>query len=126
MSFADLAPLVGATPGKRGNVSEEQKQTEAHLEATGELFPNIPLHVEKLRVMDMDVTLDAKKVVAPDYLPVQDVKFHVKVADSKAEVRPFTMTVAGGTLAGEMQLDARSNTPVASANLQMNNVDLAA
>ena len=47
--FADLAPLVGAPPGKTGNVSAQQKQTQQQLEATGDLFPNVPLHTERLQ-----------------------------------------------------------------------------
>ena len=39
LAFADLAPLVGAPPGKRGNVSPQQRATEQRLEATGDLFP---------------------------------------------------------------------------------------
>jgi AsmA family protein len=46
LAFADLAPLVGVTPGKTGNVSAQQKQTEQQLESRGGLFPNVPLHVE--------------------------------------------------------------------------------
>jgi hypothetical protein len=38
LKFADLAPLVGASPGKTGTVSAEQAQTAQQLEATGELF----------------------------------------------------------------------------------------
>ena len=64
LAFADLAPLVGAPPGKTGNVSAQQRQTQQQLEATGDLFPNVPLHTERLRAMNMDVTLDAKKVVS--------------------------------------------------------------
>ena len=64
--FADLAPLVGAPPDKPGGkVSPQQRQTQQQLEATGDLFPNVPLKVEKLRAMNMDVTLDAKRVIAP-------------------------------------------------------------
>ena len=75
LAFADLAPLVGAPPGKTGNVSAQQRQTQQQLEATGDLFPNVPLHTERLRAMNMDVTLDAKKVVAPAYLPMQALAF---------------------------------------------------
>jgi hypothetical protein len=45
LAFADLAPLVGAAPARKVNVSRQQAQTEAQLEAKGELFPNVPLHV---------------------------------------------------------------------------------
>ena len=63
--FADLAPLIGAPPDKGGNVSPQQRHTQQQLEASGDLFPNIPLDVERLRAMNMDVTLDAKRVIAP-------------------------------------------------------------
>ncbi len=75
--FEDLAPLVGATPARKTNVSPKQAQTQAQLEATGDLFPNVPLHVEKMRAMNMDVTLDAKRVIAPPWLPVQALAFRV-------------------------------------------------
>ena len=35
LAFADLAPLVGATPGKTGNVSRQQAQTEARARDAG-------------------------------------------------------------------------------------------
>jgi hypothetical protein len=59
LAFADLAPLVGATPGKKGNVSRQQAQTEARLEERSELFPDVPLHVERLRAMGTNVSLNA-------------------------------------------------------------------
>ena len=89
LAFADLAPLVGATPGKTGNVSIQQKQTEQRLEAKGELFPNMPLHTGRLRAMKMDVTLDAKRVVAPSYLPVQALAARVQLAEGRALVQPL-------------------------------------
>jgi len=91
LAFADLAPLVGAPPGKTGNVSPQQKQTQQKLEATGDLFPNVPLHTERLRAMNMDVTLDAKKVVAPDYLPVQALAFRVLINNGVATAKPLTL-----------------------------------
>ena len=39
LAFADLAPLVGATPGKTGNVSRQQAQTEASLRGAGRAVP---------------------------------------------------------------------------------------
>src|SRR5476651_808297 len=109
--FADLAPLVGAPPGKGGNVSAQQQQTQQQLEATGDLFPNVPLHVERLRAMNMDVSLDAKHVVAPDYLPVTALAFRVVVENGKATAKPLTLAVAGGTLAGELSIDAKTDNP---------------
>jgi AsmA family protein len=125
LAFADLAPLIGATPGKRGNVSAQQAHTEERLEATGNLFPNVPLHVERLRAMNMDVTLDAKRVVAPTYLPVQALDARVQVQNGQAIVRPFDMTFGGGRVSGELSVDARTDNPVTRADLQYAGVHLA-
>ena len=114
LAFADLAPLVGATPGKTGNVSRQQAQTEARLEARGELFPNVPLHVERLRAMNMDVSLDAKRVVAPSYLPVQSLMTRVQVENGRATVRPLDMGFGGGKVTGravDRCCDRRSDEP---------------
>jgi hypothetical protein len=126
LAFADLAPLVGASPGKRGNVSAKQKATEQKLEAQGELFPNVPLHVERLRTMNMDVSLDAKHVVAPSYLPVNALAFHVHVDNGVATVRPLKLAVAGGSIAGELGIDARTDDPHVRAALALNGLDLGA
>ncbi len=126
LAFADLAPLVGATPGKTGNVSRQQAHTEATLEARGELFPNVPLHVERLRAMNMDVRLDARRVVAPSYLPVQSIDARVQVENGHAVVRPFAMGFGGGKVAGDLTVDAHTDNPTTGVNLRYDGVDLAA
>jgi uncharacterized protein involved in outer membrane biogenesis len=125
LDFADLAPLIGATPNG-GVMSAQQKQTEAQLEASGELFPNVPLKVEKLRVMDMDVTLDARRVISAPYLSVQALSGRVKIDDGKAVVAPLRIIMAGGTVAGSMMLDARTDVPKAGTDLRYDNLDLGA
>ena len=123
--FADLAPLVGAPPGKTGNVSAQQKQTQQQLEATGDLFPNVPLHTERLRAMNMDVTLDAKKVVAPDYLPVQALAFRVLINNGVATAKPLTLSlIGGGTIAGELAIEAQTDLPKVRATLKGTNIEL--
>lgn len=122
--FKDLAPLVGAPPGE-GTVSGKQAQTQRQLEATRDLFPNVPLKVEKLRVMNMDVTLEAGRVVAPDYLPVQAVAFRVLVENGNATVKPLTLSViGGGAVKGELAVDARRDTPQVRANLGLSDIEL--
>jgi uncharacterized protein involved in outer membrane biogenesis len=124
LAFKDLAPLVGAAPAS-GTMNQQQAQTQEQLKARGELFPNIPLHVEKLRAMNMDVTLDARKVVAPDYLPVQALSFRVLIDNGVARVNPIRLALIGnGTIAGELGLDARTDTPKVHANLIGTGIEL--
>lgn len=123
--FEDLAPLVGATPARKTNVSPKQAETRAQLEASGDLFPNVPLQVEKMRAMNMDVTLDAKRVIAPPSLPVQALAFRVLIQDGNATVKPITLSVmGGGTIAGEMGIDARTDDPKVKANLRATDIEL--
>ncbi len=122
--FADLAPLVGAPPGKRGNVSPRQRQTQQQLEASGDLFPNVPLKVERLRAMDADVTLDAKRVIAPDYLPVQALAFRVLVDNGVASVMPLTLALVGsGTISGDLRIDAQADVPKVEARLKGSSIE---
>jgi uncharacterized protein involved in outer membrane biogenesis len=121
--FADLAPLIGASPGKEG--SSEKKQTEEQPQAKSTLFPNIPLHVERLRAMDMDVTFDARKVLAPPYIPIKALAAHIQINDGQALVEPLDMVFGGGKLIGELAVDARTDTPKLRTNLKFENVELA-
>ena len=129
--FADLAPLIGAPPDKPGGgtVSPQQRQTQQQLEASGDLFPNLPLKVEKLRAMNMDVTLDAKRVVAPSYLPVQALSFRVMVQDGVATAKPLTLILLGdgqgaGKIEGELVVDGRTDTPKVRTSLALRDVEL--
>ncbi|HYD06553.1 MAG TPA: AsmA family protein, partial [Reyranella sp.] len=124
LAFKDLAPLIGAPPGV-GTQNPKQAQTQRRMEATGDLFPNTPLKVEKLRAMNMDVTLDARKVVAPDYLPVQALNFRVLINNGVAKVNPLRLAVlGGGGITGELGIDARSDNPRVNANLRGDGMEL--
>src|SRR4029079_15024465 len=126
LAFADLAPLVGATPARKVNVSRQQGQTEAHIESKRYLFPNVPLHVERLRAMNMDVSLDAKRVVAPSYLPVQSLAARVRVEDGRASVQTLSMAFGNGRVEGELSIDASTDLPTVRTNLRFDGIDLAA
>jgi AsmA family protein len=123
--FEDLAPLIGAAPQRKTNVSARQAQTRQQLEASGSLFPDVPLHTEKLRAMNMDVTLDAKRVIAPPYLPVQALALRVLVQDGNATVKPLTLQVlGGGRIEGELGIDARTEAPRWRTRLSLADIEL--
>jgi len=122
--FADLAPVIGAPPGRRSPASPQQRRTQQQLEASGDIFPNVPFKLERLRAMNMDVTLDARRVIAPDYLPVQALAMRVLVTDGVATVKPLTLALVGsGTLAGELRIDANADAPKINAALKGSNIE---
>lgn len=126
LDFDDLAPLVGAPPDPKETASAEQKATAQQLKKQDELFPDVPLKVDLLDVMDMEVKLDAKKVTAENYLPIESLAGTVTIRDGKAVVKPFDMRVAGGNVAGSLSLDSNPKPSVAAADLKMRDVDLQA
>jgi len=126
LDFDDLGPLIGIPPNTQEKASAEQKQQAAQMKQEQNLLPDKPMHVEKLRAMDMDVTLDAKQVKAAPYLPVRAISFNVKVDNGNAQVTKLQMAVAGGSISGKLGLDASASTenPVATADLFLQNIDL--
>ncbi|WP_119301213.1 AsmA family protein [Dongia deserti] len=126
LDFDDLAPLVGAPPDTDETASAEQKEAAAQLKQQDELFPDIPLNLNLLDVMDMEVKLDAKKVTAENYLPVEALAGTVTIEGGKAVVKPLQIAIAGGSLEGALSLDANHKPSVAAADLAMRNVDFKA
>ena len=75
--------------------------------------------------MNMDVTLDAKKVTAPAYLPVQALAFRVLINNGVATAKPLTLSlIGGGTIAGELSIDAQTDLPKVRAALKGSNIEL--
>ncbi len=123
--LADLAPLIGLPPANHGSASPRQRQAQQRLDATGNLFPDVPMQLERLRAMDADVTFDARRVIAPDYLPVQAFSFRTRVSNGVATVKPLTLTLADGSaVAGEVIIDAQADTPKIKMALAGSNIEL--
>ena len=128
LDFDDLGPLVGATPayGEGETASEEQARTGRRLVEQGKLFPDIPIAAERLRIMDMNVTLKAPNVLSRTELAVTSLDATVKLDNGRAVVDPFEMGVANGVLTGQLALNAREDVPSADADVTFHDLALAA
>jgi uncharacterized protein involved in outer membrane biogenesis len=128
LDLDDLGPLIGLPPKTGGNeaASTDQKQEAQKLDATDSIFPDVPLNVDKLKVMDMDVTLDAKKVNSEAYFAVASLNGHVRIDNGKAVVDPVRLGVANGEVAGKISLDSNTNPASVSTDLKLSKLDLAA
>lgn len=128
LDFDDLGPLVGATPayGEGETASEEQERTGRRLVEEGKLFPDIPIAAERLRLMDMNITFKAPKVISRTELAVTSLEATVTVENGRAVADPFRMGVAGGVLSGELALNAREDIPSADADVSFEELALSA
>lgn len=125
LDFDDLAGFIGGKPasGKGETASAAQKQAGAAKRASGKLLPSKPIELDKLRVMDADVTLDAKRVESPK-LPVESLNAHLVLEDGLLVLQPFELGAAGGRLTGVVSFDARQAPADVDINLQVQNLQL--
>lgn len=97
LDFDDLAGFIGGNPGaapeKAG--SAEQKQRAAAEQTSDRIFPDQRYNLERLRTMDADVRLRAKKIIAPK-LPMDDLNAQLTLNDGVLNFAPARFGVAGG------------------------------
>ena len=97
LDFDDLAGFIGGNPGsapeKAG--SDEQKQRAAAEQTSDRIFPDQRYNLERLRTMDADVRLRAKKIIAPK-LPMDDLDAQLTLNDGVLNFAPARFGVAGG------------------------------
>ncbi len=73
------------------------------------MLPDQPFRLEKLRVMDADVTLKAEAINAPK-LPLEAMDTHLVLEDGVLRLDPLDFSAAGGSIASRITLDARETS----------------
>ncbi|HEY6643986.1 AsmA family protein [Povalibacter sp.] len=108
LDFDDLAGFVGAPPsGKPGETAAaDQKRLPAEVGTKATVLPDQPFKLDKLRVMDADVTLQAAEINAPK-LPLEAMNTHMVLDDGVLKLNPLDFHTAGGLIASRVTLDAR-------------------
>ncbi|HMN46218.1 MAG TPA: AsmA family protein [Povalibacter sp.] len=111
LDLDDLAGFVGAPPSAKSGetASDAQKQQAAELEAKPTVLPDQPFRLEKLRVMDADVTLKAQAIDAPK-LPLEAMDTHLVLENGVLRLDPLDFHAAGGSIASRITLDARETS----------------
>jgi uncharacterized protein involved in outer membrane biogenesis len=92
--------------------------------ASGRLLPDVPLHVERLRQMDADVTYDAATIRSQDF-PLRGLHTHIALKNSVLTLNPLTFRFAYGRLGGSLAIDARKPVPVSSIDARISDMQIA-
>jgi uncharacterized protein involved in outer membrane biogenesis len=119
LDFKDLAGFIGGRPGSAsGKIAAQQETKPVEAENKSDrIFPDQPYDLERLRAMDADVQLRAKKIAAPN-LPIDDLNAKLTLKDGILSFAPATFGVANGrieifstfdgsTLPSKVKIDAR-------------------
>src|SRR5215467_602142 len=99
LDFKDLAGFIGGTPGTTSNetASEEQQKLAADDKENDRIFPDPRFSLERLRAMDADVRLRAKRILAPN-LPIDDLNAKLSLNDGVLKFDPAVFGVADGRM----------------------------
>ena len=125
LDFDDLAGFVGAPPqtSKGESASAEQEAEAAKLRASDRLLPRREYQLDKLRAMDADVRLRARRINAPS-LPLDDMDGHLFLEDGVVRLDPLEFGVAGGTVRSVVRLDGRKSPMDGDARIQARGMEL--
>ena len=110
LDFADLGPVVGLAPSAMtpekataGAASGGRAQS-----ASRKVLPVATLDVARLQSMDADVVYSAADIKHVEALPLDKGSVHVKLKAGVLQLEPLSLGVAGGTVAGSIQIDSNA------------------
>ncbi len=87
------------------------------------VFTEDPLPLEALEAVDAKIKLRVKRLVVEKGLVLSDLDLTLALARGRLAVKPFSVGISGGTVAGDFSLDAGKKTPRLSLNLTASGID---
>lgn len=126
MDLDDLGGFIGLAPkAGRGETSNpELAARAAQQEAGDKLLPDDPWNLAKLRSMDADVRLRAKRIETRA-LPVDDMDATLALKDGVLVLKPLDFGVADGTIRSTIRMDARERAIRSNADIRATGLVLA-
>jgi uncharacterized protein involved in outer membrane biogenesis len=114
LDFADLAPIIGLPPPTGPTQADTAASTDgserapANTSSTAErkVLPVAPLDVTRLKAMNADVVYSAADIRHVQVLPLDKGSVHVKLNAGVLQLEPISLGIAGGTMAGNIRVDA--------------------
>ena len=124
LDFDDLAGFVGGAPDPEGEqLDPELERQAARQQAQGKILPSRPYELGKLRSMDADVRLRARRINSPG-LPIDDMDAHLLLEAGLVRLAPLNFGVAGGDIRADVQMDARRDTIHTRLKAELRRVEL--
>jgi uncharacterized protein involved in outer membrane biogenesis len=80
------------------------------------VFSSEPLPVEELKLVDLDVTIEAQQLKTKN-MALANTKMGIKLNDGYLNVKPFSSSVYGGEITGDFELNSNEKTSNVMANI---------
>lgn len=132
LDFEDLGPMIGATPAaSKAAEAKAETKAEAGAEPPGrttassrKVLPVTILSLARLQAMNADVTYSAANIRHVQALPLDKGGAHIKLNAGVLQLSPFSLGVAGGSLAGSLKVDSNVAPAAFTARLDVRAVQL--
>jgi AsmA family protein len=132
LDFDDLAPLVGLPEQPRSAAALPQvpapKTAVARARSAPDpgrkVLPTVGLDLARLKAMEADVRYAAARVTHARQFPLDRMTAHVRLKDGMLKLDPMSLGVAGGSLAGRIQVDGNRSPAVAEAHLDARSLEI--
>lgn len=121
LDFKDLGGFVGAPPTDADQTKESGASKEG---PTARVLPDVPIDLERLHAMNMQVDFQGKEILAPHFLPIDNLRTHLNLENGLLRLQPLTFGIAGGSLSGPLILDGRQQTPRVTTDMVVKNLGL--
>lgn len=139
LDFDDLAPIVGlpeqpakAAPARQVANANSQgvaapsrtRKAKAPADPSRKVLPNAPIDFARLRAMNSEVAYSAAKVTNSRWFPLERGAVNVRLRDGVLNLDSMNLGIAGGTVAGRVQIDSHSNPAVTKVDLKARSLEL--
>lgn len=115
----DLRPIFSEKEGKEKRETSKEKSTKK-----GEkLFPDDPLPLEGLNLVDGDFEIRVNKIILPQ-LVIDDLEVGTKLKAAQLIVEPFKASIGGGTLNGNISLKSIAKSANLAAVLEIDGLNI--
>jgi uncharacterized protein involved in outer membrane biogenesis len=124
LDFDDLAGFIGGKPKTApGETASEEQTKQAAKEDSDRIFPDQSYDLERLRAMDADVRLRAKKILAPK-LPIDDLNATLNLNDGVLRFSPAAFGVANGRMEIYSTFDGSKRPSAVKIDARLRHLDL--
>ena len=124
LDFKDLAGFIGGKPGERKNeTAEEQQKSATPATESDRIFPDQHYSLERLRAMDADIRLRAKRILAPN-LPIDNLNGKLTLNDGVLRFAPAMFGVANGRIEIYGMFDGSKEVPKVNIDVRARELDL--
>lgn len=134
LKLTDLGPLIGVqTKESGGKPATSQAQSSTRPAAKAKAQAVDPDHIlpagsfdgSRLQKIDADVDFEAARLEVPNALPLESLKASLRLHDAVLKLAPLNFGFAGGTIASNIELDARQPTIATKVQIDLQRVKIA-